>query len=201
PRFAVGIDLAGDDPGRTGRTDETAIAVLRRDEKRCVLVDLYAWRGKEWEQQFCDILRVLRGLPGRACVTIDATGMGDPFSDRLQRALRHHPISVERLKLSFESKSQVGLYAEQEIAGDRVFYAAGPHTRASGKLDAFLHQVRWLTREHLPQKAVRWYVSPAKGRDDLVCAFFLAIWAARRLSAVATAPVPLPQTAYAALEG
>jgi len=78
----------------------------------------------------------------------------------------------------------VGLYAEQEVAGERVFYAAGPATRAAGQLEEFLHQVRWLVREHLVEKAVRWYVSPDKGHDDLVCAFFLALWAARR------SPVP-----------
>ncbi|NLB97231.1 MAG: hypothetical protein GX785_16155 [Armatimonadetes bacterium] len=178
--FAVGIDLAGDDPGRTGRTDYTAIAVLRRDGDAWTLMDLHQWRGKEWERQFHDISRILRSLPGRVQATIDATGMGDPFSDRLQKALAGRPISIERLKLTAASKSEVGLYAEQEIAGERVFYAAGPRTRESGKLDEFLRQVRWLVREHLRDKAVRWYVSEEKGHDDLVCAFFLAIWAARR---------------------
>ncbi|MBI3944801.1 MAG: hypothetical protein HY321_02705 [Armatimonadetes bacterium] len=178
--FAVGIDLAGDDPGRTGRTDFTAIAVLRRDGERKTLVDLHAWQGKDWERQCRDIVRLLTALPGRAQVAVDATGMGDPFSDRLQKALVGHPIAVERVKLSRERKSEVGLYAEQEISGERVFYAAGPRTRAAGRLDEFLHQARWLAREYLPEKAIRWHVNPDKGHDDLICAFFLAIWAARR---------------------
>ena len=180
PSYAVGIDLAGDDAGRTGRTDYTAIAVVRTDGEVKTLVDLHQWRGKDWERQFGDIVRILQGLPGRARVAIDATGMGEPFSDRVQKALVECPVAIERVKLSLESKSQVGLYAEQEIAGGRVFYAAGPDTRASGKLDEFLHEVRWLVRECLPDKAVRWYVSADKGHDDLACAFFLALWASRR---------------------
>ncbi|NLC56480.1 MAG: hypothetical protein GX774_06570 [Armatimonadetes bacterium] len=184
PAFAVGIDLAGDDPGRTGRTDYTAIAVLRCDGDLKTLVDLHAWQGKDWERQHEEIVRLLRRLPGRARVAIDATGMGDPFSDRLQKALAGRPVAIERLRLTASIKSEVGLYAEQEVAGERVFYAAGPATRAAGQLEEFLHQVRWLVREHLAEKAVRWYVSPDKGHDDLVCAFFLALWAARR------SPVP-----------
>lgn len=178
--FAVGIDLAGDDPGRSGRTDYTAIAVVRLEGERKTLVDLHAWRGRDWERQHQEIVRILSALPGRVQVVVDATGIGDSFSDRLQKALPSQRFVLERLKMTAESKSAVGLFADQEIAGGRVFYAAGPQTRAAGKLEEFLTEVRWLSREALPNKAIRWYVSPQKGHDDLVCAFFLALWASRR---------------------
>ncbi|HEX2999608.1 MAG TPA: hypothetical protein VHR86_05160, partial [Armatimonadota bacterium] len=185
--YAVGIDLAGDDPRHTGRTDYTAIAVVRCAETRKTLVDLHAWQGKDWERQFEAILRILRGLPGRVQAVVDATGMGDPFSDRLQKALQGSAIAIERLKLTGPEKSAVGLYAEQEIAGGRVAYAAGPRTRSEGLLDSFLHQVRWLAREPLLNKGVRWQVPVEKGHDDLVCAFFLALWASRRTAVRRTA--------------
>lgn len=199
--FAVGIDLAGDDPSRTGRTDFTAIAVLRCEGEKKILVDLHAWRGKDWERQCQDIVRLLKGLPGRVQVTVDATGMGDPFSDRLKKMLSGHPIAIERLKLSLERKSEVGLYAEQEISGGRVFYAAGPQTRVTGLLGEFLHQARWLARESRPDKTIRWYVRPDKGHDDLICAFFLAIWASRRAPVRAHPSGELATVSVARYEG
>lgn len=181
--YVAGIDVAGDDPNNTGKTDYTVVALLevdrsevrtRDDRPRTCLVGLAMWRGKDWEVQYLDVVRLLR-FWGVTNTVMDATGMGDPFSDRIEKA----GFVVERLKYTEESKSTLGHYADQETSAGRATFAAIAEGEHAAQLAEFKKQAIALVRQNRKNKRIAFYVPEDKGHDDVMMAWFNGIWAAR----------------------
>jgi hypothetical protein len=181
--YAAGLDVAGDDPNNTGKTDFTVLAIVEVDRSKMrtkddmpdtCLVNYVAWRGKDWERQYGDVVALLRHWKPRMTV-VDATGMGDPFSDRIEKA----GFEVERLKYTEQSKSDLGHLADQEIGAGRSTYATGtPDATAKAKLAELDKQARALVRVNRKQKRIAFHVPEDKGHDDVIMAWFNAIRAA-----------------------
>lgn len=181
--YVAGLDIAGDDPNNTGKTDWTVLMFLEVDRSqirepgdrpRTCLVCYVAWRGKDWELQFSDVLRLLNHWQPRMTV-VDATGMGDSFSARIEAT--GHP--VERLKYTEQSKSDLGHLASMETSAGRAYFAANADTEeAQANLAEFRKQALALVRENRKNKRIAFFVPEDKGHDDLMMAWFNAIRAA-----------------------
>jgi hypothetical protein len=181
--YVVGIDVAGDDPNNTGKTDFTVFAVAEVDRREVrhaddrpltCLVHTTMWRGKDWELQYNDVVKLLR-LWKPSMTVIDATGMGDPFSDRIEKA----GFLVERLKYTEDSKSDLGHYADQETSAGRATYAAIAEGASREKLAVFCKQALALVRQNRKNKRIAFFVPEDKGHDDVIMAWFNALRAAR----------------------
>lgn len=181
--YVAGIDVAGDDPNNTGKTDFTVIVFLEVDRsvvrqvgdrpKTC-LVHYVAWRGKDWELQFADVVRLLN-IWQPTLTVVDATGMGDPFSARIENA----GFPIERYKYTEESKSLLGHLASMETSAGRATYATEPNSEDDAqKLAEFKRQALALVRENRKNKRIAFYVPEDKGHDDVMTAWFNAIRAA-----------------------
>ena len=183
--YVAGIDVAGDDPNNTGKTDFTVLSFCevdsskvkdRDDRPDTCLVNQTAWRGKDWELQYEDVVSLLRLWQPRMTV-IDATGMGDPFSARIERAGFH----VERLKYTEDSKSELGHYADQETSAGRARYAGVADGSMVEMLANFKRQALALLRQNRKNKRIAFFVPEDKGHDDLIMSWFNAIRASRQL--------------------
>lgn len=184
-QYVAGVDVAGDDPNNTGKTDFTVVAITevdsskvktRDDRPDTCLVHYTAWRGKDWERQYEDVVAILR-LWGPRMTVLDATGMGDPFSDRIEKA----GFAVERLKYTEESKSELGHYADQETSAGRAKYAGKASGGLVERLSDFKRQALALLRQNRKNKRIAFFVPEDKGHDDIIMAWFNAIRASRNL--------------------
>ncbi|MNY08250.1 Terminase-like family protein [compost metagenome] len=181
--YVAGIDVAGDDPNNTGRTDWTVLTFLEvdrsevrsaEDRPKTCLVGYAAWRGKGWEEQFRDAVALLT-FWGPTITAIDSTGMGDPWSARIEQA----GFRVERLKYTEESKSELGHLANAEITAGRSTYAAVAETDdAKAQLAELKKQALALLRENRKRKRIAFFVPEDKGHDDVIMSWFNAIKAA-----------------------
>jgi hypothetical protein len=189
--YAGGLDVAGDDPNNTGKSDYTVLAIVEVDRSQVRTADdpphtrlvcYVEWRGKDWEQQYRDMVALLN-LWRPIKTDIDATGMGDSFSDRIEKA----GFNVEKFKFTEQSKSDLGHYADQEVAARRATYAGTTKTpEQAEKLKGFKQQAKALIRQNRKGKKIAWFVPEAKGHDDRMAAWFLSIRAANTQSAAST---------------
>lgn len=181
--YGAGLDVAGDDPNNTGKTDWTVLAITEIDRtairapgdrpKTC-LVCVVAWRGKDWETQFSDLVRILAAWQPTITV-VDATGMGDSFSARLE----HAGFPIERLRYTEQSKSELGHLANMETSAGRATFAGVTEDDAGADcLAEFRRQALALVRENRRNKKIAFYVPETKGHDDVMMAWFNAIRAA-----------------------
>ncbi len=154
--FAIGVDWA-----RYG--DYTAVAVLSGNRGRCSLVHLERFHGLEWVRAVARVADVIRRFP-HAAITCDATGVGDPVVEMLQREAP--TAAVE------------GLVFSQRVKADLIEGLAWLFERASLRMTPDPNLLRELEYfEATPSASGATRLAAAGGaHDDLVTALALAAW-------------------------
>lgn len=185
--YTAGIDVAGDDQNETGQTDWTIITINEVDWSKCEedddqpekkLVAIYGWQGKDWEDQYQGTISILKhwnSHDGLLNTAIDATGMGSPFSDRIDKA----GFEVDRIILSDKEKSKIGHFMDAECSSGRVKIPVDDNYKWYLK---FKHQFKWLVKELKKKGKINYYVDENKGNDDIMLSWFLNNWASNGLN-------------------
>lgn len=149
--YVMGVDLAK-------VQDYTVIAVYDRENNYQVYQDRF--QTLEWPYQKKKILSISK-MYNNALTIIDATGLGDPISDDLQRA----GVPIEPYKITAQSKKE--LIEKLSIWIEQHKLAMIPMEETIFELDNFSYEIG-------PTGYIR-YNAPPGLHDDIVIAHALAI--------------------------
>lgn len=111
-----------------------------------VIIGLYTFAGSFENKQYNGIVNTLMMYPTCCVLTIDATGMGDPVYERLEKLL--HWMHVEPFVFGLANKSMMYKKYLMELKGHRIRYAAGPETVQMKEYDDFVEEHLSLQRRY-----------------------------------------------------
>ncbi len=190
-----GYQVAGLDIAKEG--DQTVCTVLSVNKESPILIDsifgkedgasvAYSYSKKilGWlalqgsfegdDGQYYALVNYLRKWNVSVLVA-DATGMGDPVTERLMLLLPE--ITIIPFKYSLQSKSALYKYYIPEINSGRLEYPAGPKTKETKQFQDFQKQHINLDRQYSGEYLV---VEGAEGEhDDYPNSVALATWASK----------------------
>lgn len=137
--FWIGVDWAR-------YSDYTAVAVLAGTRDRAHLVEADRFHGLPWAEQVERVARLIERYP-QASVLCDATGVGDPLVEQLQRRLSGCAIEgatftagfkaqlIDRLVWSFENQA-LRMEPNPELIRELSHFEWQPSRSGQGKLGA-----------------------------------------------------------------
>ena len=199
--YIAGIDLAGEETsdrlaGHPGR-DATAIAIAEVSAQRddtsgdggghslpnttgvwglapsLNVVELYTWTGRKHHELYPQMVDILKNVWSCRRIVVDATGMGEPVTSFLAKALGS---KVRPFKFSQQSKSELGFNLLAAINSGRLKLFEGDGSAEYGEAMRQLEKAR---AEYRPNQTMNFYVDAAEGHDDLLMSLALVVEAAK----------------------
>jgi hypothetical protein len=191
--YVAGIDLAGEaetgegeilrmaEPGR----DSTVVTIGELDFSLCNdlqrqpgirIVEHYRWTGTRHTELYSRLVDILKTVWNCRKVVIDATGVGEPVSSFLRKALGSR---VMPFSFSAKSKSELGFELLAAINGGRLKMY---HGDSSNEYRVFWSEMEKAKSHYRPNQTMNFYVDPAQGHDDFLMSLALLVKAGNEYS-------------------
>jgi len=187
--YIAGIDIAGE--AEIAEGDYTAVPKLRQDstvvtigeldfsacddiqkQPRIRVVEHYRWTGARHAELYSRLVDILKNVWRCRRVAVDATGMGQPVSSFLRKALGSR---VSAFTFTAKAKSELGFNLLATINGGRlkVYKSDG-----SDEAQEFWLELERAKSQFRASQTMNFYVSPAEGHDDFLMSLALTVEAA-----------------------
>jgi hypothetical protein len=178
-----GVQIAGLDLGK--HHDSTVLTILDIDEELVdedgnmprYILDIDELSGDDYEAQYPQIVDKLRKYNTQV-VLVDATGVGDPIVERLQR-LVPDDILVVGQKLTLQSKSDMYYYLQQELKAGRVVVPWHAKTVKTITHRKFVQQMIELEKTYMGRYMKVAHPDERDAHDDYPDSLALAVWATK----------------------
>jgi hypothetical protein len=189
--YVAGIDLAGEAEDTGGaslgalktRHDSTVVTIGELDfssddenikEPRVKVVEHYWWTGEKHTEIYARLVDILKNVWRCRKVVVDATGIGEPVSSFLRKALGSRVVPF---KFTQPSKSELGfsLLAAVNSGRLKVYKNDG-----SAECREFRLEMEKAKSQYRPSQTMNFYVDPAQGHDDFLMSLALLVAAANR---------------------
>ena len=189
--YVAGIDLAGevesDEETRLiavkPRQDATVVTIGELDFSICDdiqkqpavrVVEQYSWTGEKHTELYPRLVDILKNIWHCRKVVVDATGVGQPVSSFLKKALGSR---VFPFTFTAQSKSELGFNLLAAVNSGRLkMYKAD----GSPEYQQFWHEMERAKSNYRPSQTMNFYVDPAEGHDDFLMSLALLVEAASR---------------------
>ncbi|OGO30064.1 MAG: hypothetical protein A2Z29_06545 [Chloroflexi bacterium RBG_16_56_11] len=188
--YVAGIDIAGEKEGgggealATGNTkrDSTVVTIGEVEfppnyeidrEPRIKIVEHYCWTGKRHTEVYGQLVDILKNVWRCRRVVVDATGMGEPVSAFLRKALGSR---VTPFTFTQKSKSELGFNLLAVVNAGRIKVYKGD---GSEEYQEFWQEMEKARSQYRPSQTMNFYVDPAQGHDDFLMSLALAAEAAK----------------------
>jgi hypothetical protein len=171
--------VAGIDWGKSG--DSTVATVIARYEEFYRIVDWLELAGDDYDSQFDSLVAFLRRFPTLQRVLSESNGVGDPMTDRLQKAARVGRLNAPTTGfLASEAHNSDGYknLLIDFVHGNRLHLPANPESRQSREYQRFAEQLTGVVKEW--RGSLLKVHAPPKSHDDYVSSLMIAYWAASR---------------------
>jgi hypothetical protein len=187
--YVAGIDLAGEAEDVEGaflralkpRQDSTVVTIGELDfspndesirEPHVKIAEHYRWTGKKHTELYTQLVDILKNVWRCRKVVVDATGVGEPVSSFLRKALGSR---VSPFTFTQRSKSELGFSLLAAVNSGRLKMYKGDGSEE--------HQEFWLEMEkarsqYRPSQTMNFYVDPSQGHDDFLMSLALLVEAA-----------------------
>jgi len=191
--YVAGIDLAGEAEAEEGaylravkpRQDSTVVTIGELDFSLCddvqnqpglKVVEHYRWTGRKHAELYPQLIDILKNVWHCRKVAVDATGIGQPVSSFLRRALgsRVSPVTFTQ-----RSKSELGFNLLAAINSGRLKVYRGD---GSEEEQEFWFEMEKARSQYRPSQTMNFYVDPAQGHDDFLISLALVVEAANQYS-------------------
>ncbi len=189
--YVAGIDLAGEAEEEEGeklralkpRQDSTVVTIGELDfssvdtlQKQPVVkvIEHYWWTGKKHAELYSQLIDILKNVWHCRRVVVDATGVGQPVSSFLKRALGSPVIPFT---FTGQSKSALGFNLLAAINSGRLKMYAGD---GSDEYREFWSEMEKSRSRYRPNRTMNFYVDPSRGHDDFLMSLALLVEAANR---------------------
>ena len=191
--YIAGIDLAGEAEDVEGaylraikpRRDSTVVTIGELDfsicdevvkQPRINVVEHYRWTGKRHTELYSQLVDVLKNVWHCRRIAVDATGVGEPVSSFLRKALgsRVCPFTFTQ-----RSKSELGFCLLAAVNSGRVKMYCGD---GSEEYQEFWFEMEKAKSQYRPSQTMNFYVDPGQGHDDFLMSLALTVEAANQYS-------------------
>ncbi len=184
--YIAGIDLAGEAGGESldrPPRDSTVVTIGELDfsvcddiqrQPRIKVVEHYSWTGKKHAELYPRLVDILKNVWKCRRIVVDATGLGQPVSSFLRKALGSR---VSPFTFTQKSKSELGFKLLAAINSGRlkVYDRDG-----SDECRQFWRELDRAKCHYRPSQTLNFYVSPSEGHDDFLMSLALLVEAAER---------------------
>jgi hypothetical protein len=185
--YVAGIDLAGEAEEEhydsKPRQDSTVVTIGELDfsvcddiqrQPRIKVVEHYRWTGKKHAELYPRLVDILKNVWKCRRIVVDATGLGQPVSSFLRRALGSR---VSAFTFTAKSKSELGFKLLAAINSGRLKVYAG---EGSDESREFWKELERAKCQYRPSQTLNFYVSASEGHDDFLMSLALLVEAAER---------------------
>ncbi|OGO24865.1 MAG: hypothetical protein A2144_04030 [Chloroflexi bacterium RBG_16_50_9] len=189
--YVAGIDLAGEAEDIEGaslralqpRRDSTVVTIGELDfsicngvikEPRLDVVEHYRWTGKKHTELYAQLVDILKNVWHCRRVVVDATGVGEPVSSFLQKALGSRVVPFT---FTQPSKSELGFGLLAAVNSGRLKVYQGD---GSPEYQEFWIEMEKAKSQYRPSQTINFYVDPSQGHDDFLMSLALLVEAAKQ---------------------
>jgi hypothetical protein len=185
--YIAGIDLAGEAEEEHSdskpRRDSTVVTVGELDFSLCddiqkqpgiKVVEHYRWTGQKHAELYPRLVDILKNVWKCRKIVVDATGLGQPVSSFLKKALGS---KVSPFTFTAKSKSELGFRLLAAINSGRLKVYARD---GSNECKEFWKEMARAKCRFRPSQAINFYVSPSEGHDDCLMSLALVVEAGER---------------------
>jgi hypothetical protein len=185
--YIAGIDIAGEteeeryDP--KPRQDSTVVTIGELDfsicdeiqkQPRIKVVEHYRWTGQKHAELYPRLVDILKSVWKCRRIVVDATGLGQPVSSFLRKALGSR---VSAFTFTAKSKSELGFNLLAAINSGRLKVYA---REGSDECREFWKELERAKCHYRPSQTINFYVSASEGHDDFLMSLALLVEAAER---------------------
>jgi hypothetical protein len=187
--YVAGIDLAGEAEVEEGvylsslkpRQDSTVVTIGELDFSICDdvqkqagirVVEHYCWTGKKHTELYPQLVDILKNVWHCRRIVVDATGIGQPVSSFLRKALGS---KVFAFTFTTQAKSALGFNLLAAINSGRLKVYKGD---GSEEYKEFWGEMERAKSQYRPSQTMNFYVDPAEGHDDFLMSLALTVEAA-----------------------
>ncbi len=191
--YIAGIDLAGEAEEEEGalmqnrktQRDATVVTIGELDfsvvddiqkQPRINIVEHYCWTGKKHAMLYPQLVDILSNVWRCRRAVVDATGVGQPVSSFLKKALG---ARVSPFVFSAQSKSRLGFNLLAAVNAGRLKMYAGD---GSAEYKQFWFEIEKAKSQFRPSQTINFFVDPGEGHDDFLMSLALLVEAARQYS-------------------
>jgi len=191
--YIAGIDLAGEAEEEEKalmqncqpRRDATVVTIGELDfsvvddiqkQPRINIVEHYCWTGKKHSRLYPQLVDILSNVWRCRRVVVDATGVGQPVSSFLKKALGSR---VSPFIFSAKSKSELGFNLLAAVNAGRLKMYTGD---GSAEYMQFWFEMEKAKSQFRPSQTINFFVNPGEGHDDFLMSLALLVEAARQYS-------------------
>jgi hypothetical protein len=189
--YVAGIDLAGEAEDAEGadlralkpRRDSTVATIGELDFSCCDnvvkqpqirVLEHYWWTGRKHTELYAQLVDILKNVWHCRKVVVDATGVGEPVSSFLRKALgsRILPFTFTQ-----RSKSELGFSLLAAVNSGRLKVYQGD---GSAECQEFWLEMEKARSQYRPSQTMNFYVDPSQGHDDFLMSLALLVEAANK---------------------
>jgi hypothetical protein len=188
--YVAGIDIAGEAETEERyltifktRQDSTVVTIGELDFSTCDdvqkqpqirVVEHYQWTGEKHARLYPRLVDILKNVWHCRKVVVDATGIGQPVSSFLRKALGS---KVSAFTFTARAKSELGFNLLAAINSGRLKVYQGD---GSAEEQEFWLEMERAKSQYRPSQTMNFYVSPAEGHDDFLISLALVVEAANQ---------------------
>ncbi|MDD4859832.1 MAG: hypothetical protein PHR56_06480, partial [Dehalococcoidales bacterium] len=188
--YVAGIDVAGEAEEAEDaalralkpRQDSTVVTIGEMDFARgnemtgepiIKVVEHYWWTGKKHAALYAQLVDILKNVWRCRKIAVDATGIGEPVSSFLAKALS---ARVVPFTFTQKAKSELGFNLLAAINSGRLKMYRGDSSAEYGE---FWREMEQAKSQYRPNQSINFFVDAAKGHDDFLMSLSLMMEAAR----------------------
>jgi hypothetical protein len=147
-------------------------------EPRIRVVEHYCWTGRKHTELYPELIDILKNVWHCRRVVVDATGIGQPVSASLKKALGS---KIVPFSFTDQSKSQFGFKLLAAVNSGRLKMYAG---NSSSEYQEFWLEIERAQSQYRPNQTMNFYVDPSQGHDDFLMSLALLVEAVSHYSPV-----------------
>ena len=132
----------------------------------------YWWTGRKHAELYPQLIDILRNVWHCRRVVVDATGIGEPVSSFLRKALGSRVVPFT---FTQRSKSELGFSLLAAVNSGRLKMYQGD---GSAESEEFWLEMEKAKSQYRPSQTMNFYVDPAEGHDDFLMSLALLVAAA-----------------------